>query len=165
MNTKMHTAMPMDLPVRLRSVICGALALSVPVLMSGCAKDVEQRGNIPKPEALAQLQPGEQTRQDVEQILGTPSTTAVFDNETWYYISAHTTQYAFYPNHELDRTIYAVSFDQRGILKEVRKLNLDDGKNVALASKETPTKGREYSFIEQLVGNLGRISTPGPKRP
>jgi outer membrane protein assembly factor BamE (lipoprotein component of BamABCDE complex) len=161
MNTKMQAKMRS----RLKILATGALMLGLPLVMSGCAKDVEQRGNMPKPEALAQLQPGEQTRQDVEQILGTPSTTAVFDSETWYYISAHTTQYAFYPNHELDRTIYAVSFDDRGILKDVRKLDIDDGRNVSIAAKETPTKGREYSFLEQLVGNLGRISTPGPKRP
>ncbi len=142
-----------------------ALLLALALPLTGCVKDVEQRGNFLKPEMLAQLAPGEQTRVDVQNLLGTPSTTAVFDGDTWYYISAHTTQYAFYPNHEFDRTIYAVSFDERGILKDVRKLDLEDGRNVAVAARETPTKGREYSFLEQLVGNLGRITTGGPKRP
>ena len=141
------------------------LALALPLALTACIKDVEQRGNLPKPEMLAQLAPGEQTRQDVEALLGTPSTTAVFDSDTWYYISAHTTQYAFYPNHEFDRTIYAVSFDERGILKDVRKLDIEDGRTIAIAARDTPTKGREYSFLEQLVGNLGRITTAGPKRP
>jgi outer membrane protein assembly factor BamE (lipoprotein component of BamABCDE complex) len=144
-----------------------ALAISA-VLLAGCAKDIDARGNLPPPEALAQLAPGEQTRQDVRNLLGTPATTAVFDDETWYYISAHTTQYAFYPNHELDRTVYAVSFDDRGILKDIRKLGLEDGQNVNIASRETPTKGREFSLIEQLLGNLGRLSSgpggaPGPR--
>ncbi len=133
-----------------------ALALTALVL-SGCAKDIEARGNLPPPEALAKLAPGEQTRQDVQGILGTPATTAVFDDETWYYISGHTTQYAFYPNHELDRTIYAVSFDQRGILADVRKLNLEDGMPVVPEGRTTPTKGREVGLLEQLLGNVGRI--------
>lgn len=133
------------------------LALAA-ALLAGCAKDIDARGNLPQPEALAQLAVGEQTRQDVRGLLGTPATTAVFDDETWYYISAHTTQYAFYPNHELDRTVYAISFDERGILKDVRKLGLEDGQNVNIASRETPTKGREFSLIEQLIGNLGRLS-------
>jgi len=138
-----------------------AVAVSA-VLLAGCAKDIDARGNLPPPEALAQLAPGEQTRQDVRNLLGTPATTAVFDDETWYYISAHTTQYAFYPNHELDRTVYAVSFDDRGILKDIRKLGIEDGQNVNIASRETPTKGREFSLIEQLLGNLGRLSSGGP---
>ncbi len=131
------------------------------LLLASCAKDIEARGNLPNPEALAKLTPGEQTRQDVETILGTPATTAIFDNENWYYISAHTTQYAFYPNHELDRTVYVVSFDPRGILSGVRKLNLEDGQPVSIQTRETPTKGREISLIEQLLGNIGRIGN-GP---
>ena len=144
-----------------------ALALAGALVLAGCAKDIDARGNLPTPESLAQLAVGEQTRQDVQALLGTPATTAIFDSETWYYISAHTTQYAFYKTHELDRTIFAVSFDERGILKEVRKLELKDGNAVQIAARETPTKGREYSVIEQLIGNLGRFSGkkegPGPK--
>jgi outer membrane protein assembly factor BamE (lipoprotein component of BamABCDE complex) len=133
------------------------VALAAGLLLSGCAKDIEARGNLPTPEALAKLAPGEQTRQDVQSILGTPATTAAFDQENWYYISAHTTQYAFYPNHELDRTIYVVSFDGRGILSGVRKMSIEDGQTVAIASRETPTKGREVSLLEQLLGNIGRF--------
>ena len=140
------------------------LALAA-VLLSGCAKDMEARGNLPTPEALAKLAPGEQTRQDVQGILGTPATTAVFDQENWYYISAHTTQYAFYPNHELDRTIYVVSFDPRGILSGVRKLNLEDGQNITPEERSTPTMGREVSIIEQLLGNVGRMGAPGQTGP
>ncbi len=140
------------------------LALAT-ALLAGCAKDIDARGNLPPPEAISQLSVGEQTRQDVRGLLGTPATTAIFDDETWYYISAHTTQYAFYPNHELDRTVYAISFDDRGILKEVRQLSLEDGQNVSIASRETPTKGREFSLIEQLIGNLGRFSGREPQAP
>jgi outer membrane protein assembly factor BamE (lipoprotein component of BamABCDE complex) len=142
------------------AILMGTLAAAA--LAGGCAKDMDARGNLPPAEALAQLAIGEQTRQDVRGLLGTPATTAVFDDETWYYISAHTTQYAFYPNHELDRTVYAISFDDRGILKGVRKLGLEDGRKVNIADRETPTKGREFSLIEQLIGNLGRLSSGGP---
>ena len=145
---------------------CAAAVALVAALLAGCAKDIEARGNLPTPEALAKLAPGEQTRQDVQGILGTPATTAVFDSENWYYISAHTTQYAFYPNHELDRTIYVISFDQRGILTGVRKLNLEDGQNIVPEDRTTPTKGREVSLIEQLLGNIGRIGkTSGGNAP
>ena len=129
------------------------------VILAACAKDVYLRGNVPLPESLSQLAPGEQTRQDVQSILGTPATTSVFGNETWYYISAHTTQYAFYPVHELDRSVLALDFDERGILISARQLNLEDGIDVAIAQRATPTKGREYNLLEQLIGNIGRFGT------
>ena len=144
------------------TVVLG-LGLSV-LLLNGCAKDIEARGNLPRPEVLSQLAPGEQTRQDVQAMLGTPAATSIFDDERWYYISAHTTQYAFYPNHELDRTIFALSFDNRGILADVRRYDLEDGQPVQVSGRETPTKGREYSFIEQLVGNIGRVDAGKPKQ-
>jgi outer membrane protein assembly factor BamE (lipoprotein component of BamABCDE complex) len=130
--------------------------------LAGCTKDIDPRGNLPTADALAQLAIGEQTRQDVQGLLGTPATTAVFDDETWYYISSNTTQYAFYKTHELDRQVFVVSFNDRGILKDVRKYEMKDGHVVTPVGRETPTKGREYSIIEQLLGNIGRFS--GPRR-
>ncbi|MBM3513613.1 MAG: outer membrane protein assembly factor BamE [Alphaproteobacteria bacterium] len=138
--------------------ITSALAAITAVILAGCAKDIDARGNQPTNLALSRLAPGEQTRQDVRNILGSPATTSVFDNETWYYISSQTTQYAFYGVEELDRTVYAVHFDQRGILNEVAKLDQRDGREITIVSRETATKGREFSLIEQLIGNLGRFS-------
>jgi len=140
-----------------------ALVITLMITLSGCAKDINPRGNLPHKEALSQLQLGEQTRQDVQLLLGTPSTTATFDDETWYYVSAQTTTYAFYPMEELDRQVFAITFDSRGILKSMRILGIDDGEEVAVADRETPTMGREFSIIEQLIGNLGRFDRGRPE--
>ena len=147
-----------------RSISSAALAL-VAVFASGCAKDVYLRGNLPLPEALSQIAPGEQTRQDVQGLLGTPATTSIFGDETWYYISAQTTQYAFYPVHELERTVFALDFDSRGILIQMRELTLEDGREIAISQNETPTKGYESSIIEQLIGNIGRFGPQGNQGP
>jgi len=140
-----------------------ALVSIVVVALSSCSKDINPRGNLPHKEALSQLQLGEQTRQDVQLLLGTPSTTATFDDETWYYVSAQTTTYAFYPMEELERQVFAITFDNRGILKSMRILGIDDGEEVAVADRETPTMGREFSLIEQLIGNLGRFDRGRPE--
>ncbi len=121
--------------------------------LGGCAKDINARGNLPPDDALTQLQPGQQTRQDVQLILGTPSTVSTLGDETWYYISAITTQYAFYSSEELERDVYALSFDERGILQDVKNLRLEDGEDLQIVERETPTMGREFSLIEQLIGN------------
>ena len=133
------------------------------LMLSGCAKDINARGNLPPEEALTQLQPGEQTRQDVQLILGTPSHVASFGTETWYYISALTTQYAFYAVEELERDVYVLTFDERGILQDVRNLGLEDGEEIQVVDRETPTMGREFSLIEQLIGNLGRFDRGEPE--
>lgn len=146
--------------MRRRGIVMRAAGAGLAALaLAACAKDIDARGNLPTEDALAKLAPGEQTRQDVRNLLGTPSTTSVFDGETWYYISSQTTQYAFYPVEELERSVYKVNFDQRGILRDVVKLDLNDGREVQIVSRETPSKGRELSLIEQLIGNLGRFNS------
>ena len=141
-----------------------ACALTV----SGCAKDINPRGNKPHEDALVQLSVGEQTQRDVVAIMGTPSTISPFNPNEWYYISAQTSQYAFFEIEELERQIHVLEFDDRGILSGMRLLDLEDGVEVAVADKETPTLGREFSVLEQLLGNLGRFSAgdeprqPGP---
>jgi outer membrane protein assembly factor BamE (lipoprotein component of BamABCDE complex) len=149
----------MSLPTRSKHP-ARALVVAAIFALAGCVKDIDQRGNLPTNESLAQLAIGEQTRQDVQTLLGTPATTAVFDDETWYYISSHTVIYSFYKTAEFDRTIYALSFDDRGILKDVRKFDMKDGHKVQISTRETPTKGREYGVLEQLLGNIGRFSAP-----
>lgn len=146
----------------LKSVLALAVC-AIAMALGGCAKDINARGNLPPEEALAQLIPGQQTRQDVQLILGTPSTVSLAGEETWYYISALTTQYAFYSVEELERDIYALKFDERGILQEVGKLGLLDGEDLQIVQRETPTMGRDFSLIEQLIGNLGRFDRGAPE--
>ena len=151
----------MSLPVK--QTLCRVLiAVGVAAALAGCARDINPRGNLPPEKALAELAPGEQTRNDVLLLLGTPATASPFDGDIWYYISANTTQYAFYNTREIDRRVIALHFDERGILSQIDNLNLEDGHQVALAEETTPTRGRELGILEQLLGNVGRFSrTPG----
>lgn len=151
-----------DMPSTLKSLFIAVVGLSA-LALGGCAKDINARGNLPPEEAFTQLQPGQQTRQDVQLILGTPSTISSFGEETWYYISAITTQYAFYSVEEIERDVIAIKFDERGILQEVKNYGLEDGEDIQVVERETPTMGREFSLIEQLIGNLGRFDRGAPE--
>lgn len=153
---------PNDTRLTARTLMVALVGFSTLVL-GGCAKDINVRGNLPPEQALSQLEPGQQTRQDVQLILGTPSTISSFGDETWYYISALTSQYAFYSVEETERDVIALSFDERGILQEVKNYGLEDGEDIQVVERETPTMGREFSLIEQLIGNLGRFDRGAPE--
>lgn len=136
----------------------GVALVVVAALMTGaCSADLRARGNNPTDDRLAQIEPGTQTRREVASLLGTPSTTGTFDTETWYYISAQTRQYAIFKREELERRIVAISFDDSGIVKAIRELTLEDGRDIAMLDRETPTMGNEMGLLEQLMGNLGRF--------
>ena len=132
------------------------------VTMSGiasCAPAVEQRGNLPSPDKLAEIHAGTTTKDEVAKILGTPSSVSVFNNEKlWYYISRRTAQTAFFDPTVMDQQVYIVTFDNQGVVQTIGHKDLQDGKEIAPVARATPAPGRELSFLEQLIGNLGRFN-------
>jgi len=137
-----------------------AVALAAASL-AACVPTVDQRGNLPEPDRLAQIQPGTTTRAQVAKILGTPSSTGVFDDKNWYYISRRTKQLAFFDPDVLDQQVYIVNFDDKGVVRGVDHKELKDGREIAPAPGATPAPGRELTFLEQVLGNIGRFSKGG----
>jgi outer membrane protein assembly factor BamE (lipoprotein component of BamABCDE complex) len=150
-----------------------AAALVAALGLAGCARTVEQRGNLPTDEKLAELQAGVSTRDDVSRLLGTPSSTGTFDEKTWYYISRRTEQFAFLTPELKDQQVVAINFDDGGIVREVKRIGMEDRREVTPVARSTPAAGKELSFIEQLIGNVGKFnksssganSGPGPAGP
>jgi outer membrane protein assembly factor BamE (lipoprotein component of BamABCDE complex) len=136
------------------------------LLLVGCSTFVDQRGNLPDEDKLVLIKPGVSTRETVQQLLGTPSSTSTFDDSTWYYISKRTEQWAFLAPTTVDQQVVEIDFDRDGQVKEVRRRGLSDAKNVAMVDRATPTPGKTLGFLEQLFGNLGKFNTPeGSRRP
>ena len=133
-------------------------AISATVLAAGCARSVEQRGNLPEQEKIAEIHPGSTTKEEVIKVLGSPSSVSIFNEKSWYYISRRTGQFAFFDPNVIDQQVYVVNFDDQGIVKAVDHKSLGDGKEITPVARATPAPGRELSFLEQLIGNLGKFN-------
>jgi outer membrane protein assembly factor BamE (lipoprotein component of BamABCDE complex) len=136
-------------------------AISASLALVGCSTDVEQRGKLPPPDEVAQIHPGKTTKDDVVKILGTPSSVGAFSDKDWYYISTRTKQFSFFDPKVLDQEVYVVDFNDQGVVKAVDRKTLKDGKEIVPVARATPAPGRELSFLEQLVGNLGKFNGGG----
>ncbi len=133
-------------------------ATALTVLLSACAPNIVQRGNLPAPELLTKIQPGVQSRNQVADILGSPSSVATFGEEVWYYISSQTETVAFYEPEIIELLVEAITFDDAGKVKNIRTYGLEDAQEIEPVARTTPTGGREITILEQLIGNLGRFS-------
>lgn len=145
---------PMSRLPFLLAAVSGAAALT------GCAASVEQRGNLPTQEKISEIHAGTTTKDEVAKLLGTPSSVSVFNNDkSWYYISRRTAQTAFFDPNVLDQQVYIVRFDDQGVVSAVDHKILEDGKEITPVARATPAPGRELSFLEQLIGNLGKFNS------
>ncbi|MCH8037619.1 MAG: outer membrane protein assembly factor BamE [Proteobacteria bacterium] len=126
--------------------------------LGACAQDIRVRGNIPDAEVVSKINPGVHSRIDIQSLLGSPSTVSTFQDSKWYYIGQKTTQFAFFEPEVIERKVLVISFDDAGYVADTRTYGLEDGKVIDPVERITPTEGREFSIIQQLLGNLGRFT-------
>ena len=134
------------------------ISFAVFLIMPGCASQVDSRGNSPDPKLVISIKPGVHKRQDVERRLGAPSTITAFDNEVWYYISGRIKSVAFFKPKLMKRKILTIKFDKNGIVQKIYETDTTKQKEILFVERETPTKGKELTFIQQIIGNVGKYS-------
>ncbi|MBU0585819.1 MAG: outer membrane protein assembly factor BamE [Alphaproteobacteria bacterium] len=146
----------------------GAVSLLVAAIaLSGCNTSKTFSGLTPG-ETLTQgyvvdqesidLVPIGSSREQVLLALGTPSTTATFDNEVFYYVSqTRRRPVAFMNAKVIDQRILAVYFNSEGRVENIANYGLKDGKVFDFISRTTPTGGKDQNFLGQMISGIGNI--------
>jgi len=129
--------------------------------VAACAVKESHHGHALPQGIIAELQRPNLSQAQVVQLLGTPSSESAFDPGTWYYMSEVQQGVAFFRPEVVDRKVLILHFDEAKVLKSIATLSKEDGSEVTLVDRETPTEGHKLSFLEQLLGNIGRFNTSG----
>ncbi len=130
-----------------------ALLLSLAVA-TGCAPTTQVHGYLPPPEDVARIRPGFDDAGSVEEILGRPSSSGVLADSAWYYVQSRVESFTYHPPRDIDRTVLAINFDQRGVVRDIHRYGLEDGRVIDLETRTTDTGGRQMGVLEQLFGNI-----------
>jgi len=139
--------------------------LAAVTVLLGCVPVENQRGYVPDQEAVSSIQVGMDNKESVSKKLGDPSTAATFGNDVWYYMSAHVEQNAFFAPRATDRNILAIEFAKDGKVTDMHKYSLADGRVVDFVSRETPTRGRELTLLQQIFNAVpGQIGQSAPQQ-
>lgn len=102
---------------------------------------------------------GTDTKSTVRGRLGSPSATSTFDPNVWFYMNQVKQRVAFRKPTVIARNVTAITFNKENEqVQSVNNYTLKDGKVIAFNGRETPTRGRELTILEQLLGNVGRGS-------
>jgi outer membrane protein assembly factor BamE (lipoprotein component of BamABCDE complex) len=144
------------------------VALGMLTLLGGCSSSVNVfrapetlHGNRVDEYRLAELVPGTSTQADVTALIGSPTAKASFDPNTWLYVSEVTrTRIAQTPGVS-NQAVVALSFDNGGVLRGIKKLDTADALPTTIVARATPAPGTSASFLQQLFGNVGRFNPVG----
>ncbi|MGH7026693.1 outer membrane protein assembly factor BamE domain-containing protein [Brevundimonas sp.] len=149
-------------------------AISLAAAAGACAPVVATQGFQAIDAKPQDVVAGTDTKETVLARLGSPSTTSTFEPDTvWYYLTQTTERYTYNKPQVSQRTVTEITFDKADDkVATVRTLGLEDGRQITMERRETPTRGRQLSIMEQLLGTVGQgqlprteEDVPGQRRP
>ena len=145
-----------------RSKILGLAVIgAAAIATSGCAAIREPRGYIVDATLLQSVQPRIDNERSVTGTLGRPTFESQYGEKTWYYVSSTTGRKPFVRPRIREHSVLAVKFDAAGNVVSAEQTGMDEVVFLSPDGNETPTLGRERSFLEDLFGNIGAVGQPG----
>ena len=135
------------------------------VFLNACSSDVflVHNGNMPTGDKVSQIKVG-QTMEEVEDILGSPSSVSTLNENEWIYMSSTLKKVAFFTPKVIDRDVLTIRFDNGGTVSKISRLNKDDGKKVKIDSDETQSGGHNPGFFKKYFGGVGTYMPIGPSK-
>ena len=134
---------------------------------TSCIKTYHMSGHLFE-EGEVQALHSAKSKQDVENLLGSPTTVSIFGQETWYYITSKKETIAFLPDKLVEQNIVEITFNPNGAINKVFWYSEKDANQLKLIDEYTVTKGTNTTTIQKFFHNVGRFrdnKQPTPPRP
>ena len=137
----------------IKSTAFGFLILGV----AACSATFENHGYVPSDSDLSEITVGIDTRDGVAQTVGRPTSFGVLDSGGWYYSQSRWRNFAFKAPKIIDRQVVAITYTEAGVVENIERFTLEDGRVVPLSRRVTDSNIKGISFITQLLGNFGNF--------
>jgi outer membrane protein assembly factor BamE (lipoprotein component of BamABCDE complex) len=138
----------------IRWSVAAVLALS----LGACTANYRTHGYLPPPEQLSEIVVGLDTRASVEDTVGPPSSSGILQDSGYYYVRSRIRSFAYFEPEVVEREVLAISFDANGVVSNIERFGLEDGRIVTLERRVTESSVVDRTFIRQLLGGLGRLT-------
>lgn len=133
------------------------LVLTVCVTVA-CTPQIRTHGYVPDEEVLSGITVGRDNRESVQAAIGSPTSSGVMRDDGWYYILSRIQHETYRAPKEIEREVVAISFDANGVVSNIERLGLEDGRVIALNRRITDIPVKGPGFFQQLLGSLGRVN-------
>lgn len=135
----------------------GRIALIAVLGLGACTPLYRNHGYIPTETDLATINVGVDTRETVTAAIGAPTAGGVLDSSGFYYVESRFRHLGPLAPQEIERQVLAISFNEAGVMTNIERFGLQDGRVVTLSRRVTDDNVRDTTFIRQLLGNLGNF--------
>jgi outer membrane protein assembly factor BamE (lipoprotein component of BamABCDE complex) len=134
------------------------IALASTAILSACTASSNTHGNMLQDYQIKEVKADHDNVTSVLRKLGSPTTKAPFDDNTWYYLGQKTQKRGIFDPEVVETQIVVVSFGDNGLVKEIIEIDDDKIDQIPYSQDKTETSGQEMTVIQQLLGNIGRFN-------
>lgn len=134
-----------------------ACVVAAAVLVTACAPTYRNHGYVPSDDDLARIEVGVDTRETVAVDVGRPSAAGLLNDVGWYYVQSRWKHSGAFAPKEQDRQVVAITFTEAGVVENVERFGLAEGRVVALSRRVTESNIKGLGFLSQLLGNIGQL--------
>ncbi len=124
-------------------------------MLASCSSRIDHHGKLPDMAQLAKIKPGHDTKEDVLRMLGSPSSTTLFDENIWIYYYKVTESLSFFDPKSLEQKLITIRFDVADKVKEVL-IKTTPEEEINPSPEITSSVGHERPLLHQIFGNFGR---------
>lgn len=147
-----------DRPFALKFATRTAAALFVAAAsLAACSAPTISHGYVFAEDTLSQIPVGS-SREQVELVLGSPSTTSTIAGDTYYYISQKVEESPVWGRSIVDQRVLAIYFDEDRKVKSIASYGLKDGKVFDFIQRQTRSGGADLNLISQMLQGVGRTN-------
>jgi len=112
-------------------------------------------GYVPPQEDLDNVIVGVDTRDTVNDTLGVPTTFGAVKDGNYYYVRSQFKQLGMFKPEEISREVVSVSFDDKGVVRNIERFGLENGEVIVLEHRVTETSVPDLGFIRRLISTIG----------
>ena len=136
-----------------RTLMVSSALVCTSLTLSGCFTQTLIRGQAVSDETLRDVQVGS-SKEQVELVLGTPTTTATAGGESFYYISQREETTAFLAPRVTEQRVVAIYFDDESRVRDIANYGLQDGKIFDFIKRKTRTGGADFGLLTQIFTDI-----------
>ena len=132
------------------------------LFLSSCQPRISNHGNFFDKENISNIKKSKLNKSEILEIFGTPSTTATFSNNVWYYISQVQSEKAYFAAKNISSKVLKITFDKNKFVKKYSVLTENDSFDIEVSKEKTISSFQnENNLIQEFFSIfIRKLETP-----
>ena len=143
---------------RFKVILCFFLLL----FLYNCQPRITNHGNFFNKENIKYIKKSKLNKAEIIEIFGTPSTTATFSDNVWYYMSQVQSEKAYFKIKNISSKILKITFDKNKFVKEYSILTEKDSYDITISREKTVSSlQKDDTLIQEFFSIfIRKLETP-----